>query len=77
MHKSNNTIDHGITVFVRREDGSYTRIHEKHTQQAYPIDWTKRILEETGFEVMAIITDYSTLPASDDSEQALFVARKR
>ena len=45
----NRTVDLNLSIFVRDENGLYTRFEEKQTQRAHTIEEMQKYLEDTGF----------------------------
>ncbi|WP_029329095.1 class I SAM-dependent DNA methyltransferase [Lentibacillus jeotgali] len=61
---------HDLTFFVENEhDGRYARFEEWHHQQTFQVDFYKRLLNETGFEIQRLYGDFS-LEESDVDDQA-------
>lgn len=70
-------VDIELDLFFENEDGSYRRGGESFRELALPEEKYCGLLEEAGFEVVAV-KDYNTYgKASDDSEKLLILAKKR
>lgn len=63
--------------FFEEEDGAYYRSSESFSEMAYELDTIKKMLEESGFEVMGIYDDMTFEPVKADTERAVFSARKK
>ena len=73
-YKENNIINISLDLF-EREGGVYHRRSEHFSERAYEIDELKAMLEQAGFETLAVCHDMTTEPLRDDSDRAVFVAR--
>jgi len=69
-------IEHNLTIFVKGQDGRYSRIDEQHIQRAYPHMWLSGALREAGFRDVHIYKDFSLVQADEYAERLFFVARK-
>ena len=56
--------DFFLTFFVK-ENGSYTRFDEQHSERAYKEEDVKNLLREAGFENIKCYSDYDKSPVSD------------
>lgn len=65
-----------FTLFVREPDGRYQGLRETHRQRVYPADTLRRLAERAGFEVKAVLANFSHRPGSDRHERLHFVLRK-
>lgn len=63
--------------FFEEEDGAYYRSSESFSERAYELDAIKKMLEDSGFEVMGIYDDMTFEPIKANSERAVFSARKK
>ena len=72
--KENNTIRIELDLF-ERDGEAYYRSSESFCERAYEIDDLKKMLENAGFETLAVYHDMTTEPLRDDSDRAIFVAR--
>lgn len=52
------------------------RFREEHLQRAYDLDEIHVLLEETPFEIVALYDNFSTDPATADSERGHWIVRK-
>ena len=72
--KENNIVEIELDLF-EREGEVYYRQSESFKERAYEIDTLKKMLEKSGFEVLAVYDDLTTDPLRADSDRAVFVAR--
>lgn len=70
-----NCID--LSVFVREKDGRYQKFCEEHIQRGYTLPEMKRIIEESGLIFVDAFDGYTNMPAKEDSERILMVAREQ
>ena len=63
--------------FFEEEDGVYYRSGESFTEKAYDLNDIKAWLEEAGFEVIGIYDDLTLDAVKDNSERAVFLAKKK
>ena len=63
--------------FFEEEDGVYYRSGESFTEKAYDLNDIKAWLEESGFEVIGIYDDLTLDAVKDNSERAVFLAKKK
>ena len=64
-----------LSVFERNENGSYARADEQQRERCYDEATLRGLLEQTGFSVLGIFSDYDRSPITDTSERWYFVAR--
>ena len=72
-----NRVDISLDFFAENEDGSYERSFEQLSERAYALEDIKLWLEDAGFEVMGIYDDMTNEPASESSERAVFLSKKK
>ena len=66
-----------ISLDLFEKDGeNYFRASESFSEIAIPLDEIKNMLCESGFEVLGVYDGYEDRGVSDNSERAVFVARK-
>ena len=71
------TVDISLDFFDKDEESdSYYRYSTDFSEKAYEIDFLKKLLSDTGFEVKAVFDEDSFLPLRKDSQRAIFVAVK-
>ncbi len=62
--------------FFEKDGESYYRASESFSEISIPLDEIKNMLCESGFEVIGVYDGYEDRKVSDNSERAVFVARK-
>ena len=74
--KENNTVSIELDLFER--DGEiYHRTCERFSERAYELSDLSRMLEEAGFITEGVYKDGTFDPADDQTDRAVFVARKK
>lgn len=66
-----------LTLYLQDEDGRYDRIEEQHIQYAFEIDEVVKLLKEAKFEDIEVIDEATGKTVTENTERAVFVARKR
>lgn len=74
--ENDNSVKIDLDFFIP-EDKMYFRNSESFKEYAYSLEDITEMLEESGFEVLAVYDDMSFESPKEDSERATFVARKR
>lgn len=59
------------------ENDCYYRENQSFCEIALPVEHVRRMLEETGFEVVGVYDGYTDTPASETTQRAVFCAVKR
>lgn len=75
-NEENDSVDILLDFFEETDDGRYERYSEEFTERAYILGDISRRLEEAGFEVLGVYDEMTDAPASENSERAVFCARK-
>ena len=75
-NEEDNSVDMLLDFFEEQADGRYERYSEDLTETAYPLDDIAKWLSEAGFEVLGVYDEMTDAPASENSERAVFCARK-
>lgn len=70
-----NSVDISLDLF-EKDGESYFRASESFSEISIPLDEIKNMLCESGFEVLGVYDGYENREVSDNSERAVFVARK-
>jgi len=65
-----------LDFFVDQQDGTYTRFSEDFCERAYTKPQLFEILEDCGFEVLAVYDDMTEDAATNTTEREFFVAKK-
>lgn len=68
--------DFYLSIFRECEDGRWERSDECQRERCYSLATLKRMLAETGFELLAIYDGWSQNEPSDDSERWCVTARR-
>ena len=68
--------EYDLTIYVREEDGRYSRSQETHFQKAYEAETVRRLLEEAGFQVEGLMDAETGGELREETERILFLARK-
>lgn len=76
FNENDNSVKIDLDFFIP-EDRMYFRNSESFREYAYPLDDITKMLEDSGFEVLAVYDDMSFEPPKNDSQRATFVARKK
>ena len=66
-----------LTLYLQREDGRYDRLEEQHIQHAYEVDDVVKLLKKAKFEDIEVIDESTGDIVTDNTERAVFIARKR
>lgn len=76
LDRATDTVD--ITLdFFEYEDGCYYRECEEFSERAYSVGTIKKLLDETGFEVVGAFDELTENDFNDETQRIYFVARKR
>ena len=65
-----------LTMFLKERGNSYEKIQEVHVQQAYSVKTVMRLLTEAGMEFVDAVDADTGLPAADESERILYIAKE-
>ena len=65
-----------LSVFVREDDGRYSKFTEEHIQRGYSLEEMKDLLVKSGLVFLEAYDGYSLNKASKDSERILLVGRE-
>ncbi len=71
-----NSVEMYLDFFEQNSNGSYDRFQESFSEQAYSCELIEKILDETGFEVLAKYDGYTDNPPNGESQRIVYVARK-
>ena len=64
-----------LEFFEREENGLYSRSGESFSEKAYSEESIERLLEESGFEVLAKYGDDTFEPPAETSQRIIYAAR--
>ena len=68
--------EYALTLFVKEQDDLFRRFEEIHYQKSYKIEQVKRLLVESGLEVLAVYDAFTHEEPTKESERVYFVARE-
>lgn len=67
---------YGLDLFVREEDGSWSRGGEYHEEYAYRPEELEAFLREAGFQAVRTYGDQTMRPPKEGAQRMFFAARK-
>lgn len=68
--------EYDLTLFIREEDGRYSKYEETHYQKAFAISEVKEAVKEAGMELVAVYDAFTRKPPREDSDRVYFVVRE-
>lgn len=68
-------VDMYLDFFTEDEDGRYERYEDTVRERAYSERTLRRLLDETGWETLAVYGDMTDAPPTADCQRMIFVAR--
>ena len=68
--------EYDLTLFIREEDGRYSKYEETHYQKAFEISEVKEAVKEAGMELVAVYDAFTRKPPREDSDRVYFVVRE-
>lgn len=68
-------IEIDLDFFICGKDGRYERCHEQFRERAYTVRTWRRLLQEAGFEVLAVFGERTTDAPAEKEERVVFAAR--
>lgn len=74
-HPDSGLCDFDLTLFEEMPDGSYRRSDEHQQERCYEWDTVRSYLEQTGFELLGVWSNFDFTPASDTTERWYVAAR--
>ncbi|HSJ38086.1 MAG TPA: class I SAM-dependent methyltransferase [Planococcus sp. (in: firmicutes)] len=74
--KTEHSVIHDISFFVRQQEDLYQRFEETHEQRTFPVSTYSTWLKAAGFVIESITADFSDTEPSSESERIFFCARK-
>lgn len=72
----NGVVNISLDFFKENENGSYNRYTEEFSERAYELKDLSEMLNNSGFEVLKILSDLKLSKATENDERVVFVARK-
>ncbi len=67
--------EYDVTIYVQEDNGLYRRFEETHFQKGYDEETIRRLLEETGFDLLRM-TDSDTGSEPTEETERLYVAAR-
>lgn len=78
LEEATDTVRIHLDFFAYDEEGDcYTRSSEQFSERSYDPRWLEQLLDESGFDVLAVYGDDSKEAPKEDTQRLIFVARKR
>lgn len=68
--------EYDLTLFLAQPDGNYRRFDEVHTQRSFEPETVRKLIEEAGLKLEAVLDAYSNSPLTPKSERMMFIARE-
>ena len=68
--------EYNLTLYIQDENNKYDRYEETHYQKAYSIEEMKKIIKESGMELVEVYDAFTMNEPKDDSERVYFVVRE-
>lgn len=69
--------EYDLTLFVKEEDGRFSRFEETHYQRGYTLAEMKALVEEAGLAFVTAYDAFSKEPPREDSERIYIVVREK
>ncbi len=67
--------EYDLTLFTKKEDGSYVRCKEMHRERAYKTGDIKWMLEKAGLELLEIKADYTNKKPGRNTERLVYITK--
>lgn len=68
--------EYDLTLFIREEDGRYSKYEETHYQKAFEIREVCEAIREAGMELVAVYDAFTREPVRKNSDRVYFVVRE-
>ena len=68
--------EYDLTLFIRDEDGRYSKYEETHYQKAFEISAVLKTVKEAGMELVAVYDAFTREPVKENSDRVYFVVRE-
>ena len=69
--------DFYLSIFTEDTDGRWQRFDEEQRERCWPLRTVKKMLDECGFELLALAEDFEGTPVTPDTERWYFTARAK
>lgn len=78
LDEKNDTVHITLDFFAYDEEtDTYSRSSEQFSERSYEPAWLEALLDETGFDLLAVYGDDSREAPKEDTQRLIYVARKR
>ena len=78
LDEKNDTVHISLDFFAYDEEtDTYSRSSEQFSERSYEPAWLEALLDETGFDLLAVYGDDSREAPKEDTQRLIYVARKR
>lgn len=78
LDENNDTVHISLDFFAYDEEtDTYSRSSEQFSERSYEPAWLEALLDETGFDLLAVYGDDSRDAPKEDTQRLIYVARKR
>ncbi len=74
-HKKSKICDFDISFFVEETDGRYRRLCETQREKAHAHRTVCRLLQETGFELLEVVSDTDGNPMTEQDDRRIYVCK--
>ena len=74
-HPDTRVCEFDLSIFEEQPDGSYRRFDEHQEERCYTLDEVRTTLEQVGFELLGVWSDYDFSPITPPTERWYFAAR--
>ena len=68
--------EYDLTLFIRDEDGRYSKYEETHYQKAFEISEVLKAVKEAGMELVAVYDAFTREPVKETSDRVYFIVRE-
>ena len=68
--------EYDLTLFIREEDGRFSKYEETHYQKAFEISEVLEAVKEAGMELVAVYDAFTRQPPRKNSDRVYFVVRE-
>lgn len=68
--------EYDLTLFIREEDGRFSKYEETHYQKAFEISEVLEAVKEAGMELVAVYDAFTRQTPREDSDRVYFIVRE-
>lgn len=76
FYEEENINEYELTLYIKDENGKYDRVVENHLQRAYSLEEIKRLIKESGMELVAVYDECTREPVHEKTERMYVIARE-